>query len=116
MAHTAITPSCLAFNLEIMCNHPQKVCREPYIDLWWVPGGSNGTLKTSKSCYKSLEMWFNSILLRYRACISGLGHFRNGMAQNIFVSGTRGHKRAFLWLLEGEISLHRDSKPEMQAL
>ena len=110
MAYTAKNPKFLAFNLEIMCNHLQNVCREPYIDLWWVPGGSNGTLKTSKSCYKSLEMWFNSILLRYRDRVSGLGHFRNGMAQNLFILGTRGHKWTFLWLLGGEISLHGDSK------
>ena len=50
MTFMAPTPNFSSFNLEIFWNPPQKVTREPYIDLWWVPGGSNGTLKTSKSC------------------------------------------------------------------
>ena len=48
-------------------------------------------------------MWFNSIVFRYRACVSGLGHFRNEMARNILFFNARGHKRAFLWLFGGEI-------------
>ena len=50
MTFMAATPKFLSFNLEMFWNPPKKVTREPCIDLWWVPGGSNRTLKMSKSC------------------------------------------------------------------
>ena len=79
----------------------------PYIDLSWVPSGSNLTLKRSKLYYKSQ---FYVIFLNYKASILVFDHLRHWMAVSFLVFVSRSQKLSILWPLGGQIILYGYSK------